>query len=271
MTQTGAAADEGEHGLTDIALPDLRHLAGRLASGELSAPFDTFALASVGLPARCCGPLAAVLRGMDQCAARSLIAVAIAERLYRPPPRLDLVWTGPEAKGSSARDTRVVVRQPFESATRSVIVGGFTFDHGRELFEPRHARMLQGVEVDIFIGIDQPEPGETVTGPELATREIQRFLRFNWPFGRPQPRIYYDPRTTVCGPPHVSLHAKCVVVDDSVALVTSANFTNRGQTRNIEVGVLIEDPEFAQRLAAHWRGLVARVLVHGFHVPPEQS
>jgi len=56
-------------------------------------------------------------------------------------------------------------------------------------------------------------------------------------------------------------HAKCIVVDDREALVTSANFTDRGQTRNIEVGVLIEDSRFASRLAGQWRGLVETGLV----------
>jgi phosphatidylserine/phosphatidylglycerophosphate/cardiolipin synthase-like enzyme len=38
--------------------------------------------------------------------------------------------------------------------------------------------------------------------------------------------------------------------------VSSANFTERGQDRNIEVGVLIEDPSFASYLAGQWLGLV---------------
>ena len=45
------------------------------------------------------------------------------------------------------------------------------------------------------------------------------------------------------------------MVDERHALVTSANFTDRGQTRNIEAGVLIDDPGFAARLARQWRGL----------------
>lgn len=268
MTRSDEAGDESGRGLTDVALPDLRHLAALLSSGELSAPFNTFALASAGVPPRCCDAVGAVLRGLDATAARSLLAVVIAERHHRPPPRLDLVWTGPEAKGSSARDTRIVVRQLFENATSSVILGGFAFDHGRELFEPLHARMLQNVAVDIFLDIEQPKRDATLTGPAHAASQIEGFLARNWPFGRPVPCIYYDPRTTICGSPYVSLHAKCVVVDDAIAFVTSANFTSRGQMRNIEVGVLIEDPEFAEKLAGHWRGLAARSLVHRFQ-PPE--
>jgi len=43
--------------------------------------------------------------------------------------------------------------------------------------------------------------------------------------------------------------------------VTSANFTDRGQTRNIEMGVLVDDPGLANRLVHQWRGLIEPGLV----------
>jgi phosphatidylserine/phosphatidylglycerophosphate/cardiolipin synthase-like enzyme len=49
-----------------------------------------------------------------------------------------------------------------------------------------------------------------------------------------------------------SLHAKCVVVDGRWVFVTSANFTDRGQTRNVEVGVLLEDTRLAAVLEAQF-------------------
>jgi phosphatidylserine/phosphatidylglycerophosphate/cardiolipin synthase-like enzyme len=53
-----------------------------------------------------------------------------------------------------------------------------------------------------------------------------------------------------------SLHAKCLVVDRRRALVGSANFTDRGQSRNVEVGAIVEDAAFAGELARQWLGLV---------------
>ena len=57
------------------------------------------------------------------------------------------------------------------------------------------------------------------------------------------------------------MHAKCVVVDGARAFVSSANFTQRGQERNIEVGVLIADASFASYLAGQWLGLINAGLV----------
>ena len=39
--------------------------------------------------------------------------------------------------------------------------------------------------------------------------------------------------------------------------IGSANFTDRGQSRNIEVGAVIEDASFARALASQWRSATA--------------
>ena len=119
-----------------------------------------------------------------------------------------------------------------------------------------HERFGEGVIVDIEGTAETPQ-----AGPAFAQRAIDDFLRENWPFGPPYPAVYYDPLTAIPGPPWVSMHAKCIVVDDEWAFVTSANFTARGQTRNLEVGVCIEDRAFAGQLATQWWSLVTRGLV----------
>jgi len=50
-----------------------------------------------------------------------------------------------------------------------------------------------------------------------------------------------------------SLHAKSIAVDDRRALVTSANFTTRGQERIVEVGVLVDSENLAGALVHQWR------------------
>jgi phosphatidylserine/phosphatidylglycerophosphate/cardiolipin synthase-like enzyme len=152
------------------------------------------------------------------------------------------------------------VRDLFHSARRSVIVGGYAFDRPG-ILEPLHVGMRdRGVTALLFLDI----PGEARSVEEadaFAVAAIDRFFREVWTFGPPRPEVYYDPRTAAPGPPWASLHAKCIVVDDERALITSANFTERGQTRNIEAGVLIEDRAFAEELGAQWRLLIAAGLV----------
>jgi phosphatidylserine/phosphatidylglycerophosphate/cardiolipin synthase-like enzyme len=107
--------------------------------------------------------------------------------------------------------------------------------------------------------VPQPEPG---TDPSVyLSRHFDRFFVESWPFGVPRPRVYYDKRALQPGPPYCSMHAKCVVADGARAFVSSANFTQRGQERNIEVGVLIDDLGFASFLGGQWLGLIDSGLV----------
>ncbi len=249
--------------LVNVELPDLKALARALERGHVRPPFEHEALLSLGLAHL--SEAIDFLRPLDVDAVRTVLAVVIAEREERPVPRLDLVWTGPEAKISPARDTGMVVRELFGEARRDVLICGFTFDHGEEIFRPLHAVMTEhAVETTVFLDVGgswkKGQERTTAEADDRVTRAVDLFFAENWTFGDPRPALFYDPRTVQ---PYsvVSLHAKCVVVDRRKTLVTSANFTDRGQTRNIEVGVLIEDVAFATRLHEQWWGLVSAGLV----------
>lgn len=238
-------------GLTRVSLADLTRLHRLVVAGRLPAPVSATALQAAGL-----GNLhdaLAALGPLEAPALQAVLQVAIAERTRRPVPRLDLVWTGPDTHASQARDTAVVVRELFQSARRSVLVAGFAFDHADEILSPLHRVMREhGVEASFFVDLSQYANPQLPGDPAQAAADT--FLARNWPFGDPRPALYFDPRNADPRT-RVSLHAKCVVVDEQRALVTSANFTDRGQTRNLELGVLIEDSAFARQVVEQWRGL----------------
>jgi len=230
-----------DRGLTEVALPDLEALLRLIERERIRPPATEAALASHGLE-HIFEHLGALAR-LDSASLQSFLRIAIAERRHRPVPRVDLVWTGPEALVSTARDTLVVVRELFENAQKSVLIGGYAFDHGKDISAPLYKVMAErAVDATIFLN------------------SVEGFLEENWPFGEPLPTIFCDPRTAE-SESRFSLHAKCIVVDEARALVTSANFADRGQTRNIEMGVLVDDPGLATRLVLQWRGLIESGLV----------
>jgi phosphatidylserine/phosphatidylglycerophosphate/cardiolipin synthase-like enzyme len=246
-------------GLSRTPLPVLEQLAELVERGHIDCPLEPAALAAAGLGPHA-APLLAALDGLGPGGVARAARIAIAERVHRPPPLLQLVWTGPEPRASVARDTSLVVRQLFESARASVIVAGYTFDDPH-ILEPLHAAMRdRAVEATLFLDIAGDAP-DVASADALVAKQVDHFFRSVWSFGPPRPTVYYDPRTALRGPPWASLHAKCIVVDDERALVTSANFTRRAQSRNIEVGVLVDDPAFGEELAGQWRALVASGLV----------
>ncbi|MEZ4431632.1 MAG: phospholipase D-like domain-containing protein [bacterium] len=59
------------------------------------------------------------------------------------------------------------------------------------------------------------------------------------------------------------MHAKAVIVDRRKAFVTSANFTEAAQARNIEAGVVVDDTAFAERMARQLDALVEQGAVVG--------
>lgn len=237
--------------LAAIATSELQRLVIAIERGAVSAPLRAAELQAEGLPG---SELLAVLDGLSRATLLRLLRALIADRELRAPPHLELVWTGPEVRGATSRDTAVLVRELFAGARESVLIAGFSFDHGQEIFAPLHAVMAAyGVRSEIYIDIR--EPARSGAAPaEHARAYAIAFLTKNWPFGAPLPAVHYDPRGAEPRA-NASLHAKCIVVDVARTLITSANFTDRGQTRNIELGVLIEDRDFAARVVSQWRSL----------------
>ncbi len=175
---------------------------------------------------------------------------------------IELVSTGPEAAGYPTRDTRIVVRELFSQANDLVMVAGYAVYQGRDVFRALGDRMaeLPGLQVRMFLDVQRPM-GDTSSANEILRRFSERFRTSEWP-GLRVPDVYYDPRSLDLETHRrVSLHAKCVVVDHRLAFVSSANFTEAAQLRNIEVGVLVRSVPVATQLATHFDTLVAnRVL-----------
>jgi phosphatidylserine/phosphatidylglycerophosphate/cardiolipin synthase-like enzyme len=237
---------------SNVSTTDLELLAAEVESGELTIPLTAPGLLSRGLSKLV--PQIQVLRGFDRAGLLVLCTAILSERECRTPPA-ELVWTGPEGSKGAARSTEVVFRDLLRSARKSVWMAGYAVDHGEDLFAPLYQVMKDhGVKARFLLNLD----GEVKHSADIhaeARFRINEFVRENWPFGEPLPTFYYDPRTL---DPRIyaSMHAKTLVVDEERVLIGSANFTNRGQTRNIEAGALLRDPDFAKALVTQFQSLI---------------
>lgn len=268
MGSSAPAAEDALGGLHMLARSQLLALADAVAAGDLGGVAHPAAverlvpkrhlalvcralgwLAGAGAPP---AVVAAFLRGIAR-------ERASAERML---DRLSLVWTGPASPGAESRDTAVVVDGLFSQARSRVLVAGFVVHGGREVFAALAARMAATPELDVRLCLNvAPLPGAPHDERAAVAAFRARFLAAEWPGGR-VPTLYYDPRTFAAdAATRGVLHAKCVVVDDEVALVTSANLTGAAQHRNIEAGVLVRDPAFASRLRQQFDALIAAGLL----------
>jgi hypothetical protein len=259
----GAPATDGRPSLKNVSTTALVELRNAVASGLLRTPVDRAALIGFGIRHQM-EAIELALSGHKTAATLAILDVALGERGDRRPTP-ELVWTGPESPVGTARDTAVVLRSLFEGARESVILAGYSFDHARDvLAAPARLDGAARRERAVLRGHPADRPRRGAGRPPRAL--LHQVHGESWPFGEPRPQLHYDKRALKPGPPYHSLHAKCVVVDGVKAFVSSANFTQRGQERNIEVGVLIEDPSFASYLAGQWLGLIDAGLV-GAHDP----
>jgi phosphatidylserine/phosphatidylglycerophosphate/cardiolipin synthase-like enzyme len=243
----------------------LERLAEALAARRLAPPYSDLALKHY-LPEP---EAAAVATELQHLAASGVGPEPLAHMLrllgeerteqQQAGDRVELVWSGPEVDSASTRDTGVVVRELFAEARHSVLVAGFAVWQGKHVFKVLADRMDAdaGLVVRMFLNVARPH-GDDRSEAEILRRFAEEFRQHEWS-GQRLPRVFFDPRAVTLGAgPKTSLHAKCIVVDDERTLVTSANFTEAAQERNIEAGVLITDPIFARSLRAQFETLVAR-------------
>jgi phosphatidylserine/phosphatidylglycerophosphate/cardiolipin synthase-like enzyme len=154
------------------------------------------------------------------------------------------------------------VGELFSTAENSILVAGFAGAQGKLIFKKLSDRMheLPDLQVRMFLNVPRPYRDSTPEA-ELLKRFADKFRLEEWPGPRP-PEVYYDRRALVSGNfEHSSLHAKCIVVDERKAFVTSANFTEAAQMRNIEAGVLITDSNFARSLVGQFEALISNGLL----------
>jgi len=243
--------------IADVPTASLERLLTALSTGALTTPLSQSALVAFGLTAQL-EVLTAVLSGHSKPACLAIIQSVLNERVRHCRPTPELVWTGPEGMRAQARDTAVVLRELFAKARKRVVLAGYSFDSAENVLAPLEEAMVSHhVEVHFFVDVRQPDqhPGDEEA---YGQAQLARFLEANWPFSSPPPTLYCDRRAlrpghggTFC-----SLHAKCLAVDSRFAFVSSANFTLRAQDRNLETGVLLDDPLFAQQLDRQWMSLV---------------
>jgi phosphatidylserine/phosphatidylglycerophosphate/cardiolipin synthase-like enzyme len=247
---------------------DLREIAAALHAGRLTPPFTAAALQRF-----CSSPNDRIVamdmqsladEGMKTAHLALLLESLAAAHSLRPELRdpVDLVWTGPEAPGIANRDTAVVVRELFANANECVLVAGYAIHQGREVFRALADRMtrLPELKVRLFLNVHRRHR-DTTKDFELVREFAHTFKTAEWPGDR-LPEVYYDPRSLeMDSSKRASMHAKCIVIDRKVAFVSSANFTEAAQVRNIEVGALIRSERFAVRLAEHFEELAARGLL----------
>jgi len=169
-----------------------------------------------------------------------------------------LVWSGASDDDEAIRDTRVVLNDLFGRAEHHVLISTLVVYNGLSVFAPLVARLRArpDVMVDLFVNLSSKTGRDEDEAGDVAAF-LEEFARDHWPADLALPAIYYDPLGRKHGLKRTKLHAKCVVIDERFTLVTSANFTEAAQERNIEVGALLDHRAISVALVERFHRLQA--------------
>lgn len=255
--------------LLSLACDELRSLAAALEAGRLSPPYSAITLQRFVTQA-VAGDVAGNLTELTAagCSSKGIakimeLLVAAIDRRPHLEEMVDLVATGPHESQGTPRATSAVVGDLFRGAKKSVVVSGYAVRQGQKVFKDLADRMEECPTLHVRLYLDvQRANGDTSMPEEILRRFSYHFRSTQWPLQRPLPELYFDPRSVGLDRNKAgSLHAKCVVVDSERVFISSANFTEAAQERNIEVGLVLDSPSLANRVEGFFEQMVrARVL-----------
>lgn len=189
------------------------------------------------------------LRLVDPVMATDALAFGIecAAAAAEPTKRqsVDLVWSGPDTSSVPLRRSAAVLLELIELARAELVFVSYAAFRIPDALSSLQRAVSRGVTVKLILESETDSGGRyrqwgSGFGDELAGASGVEF--YSWPSEQ--------------RPPGGLLHAKAVIADGRLALITSANLTEHAMDVNIEIGVLIEGGPVPQNLRAHVRSLI---------------
>lgn len=252
------------HILLDLPATTLLELGNALTKGALRFGFSAGSLSPFA-GSRSAELAAALQRFTDAgCSLGALGQMCFvlhdaAKRIESAEKSVFPTLSGPEVPGTPVTPTPMIVRALFEEAEHEVIVASYVFHQCADILAPLAEKMetLPDFRVRFIVDLSHQRQQESEPMPVVANRFKAHFLNSYWPGARP-PEFWHDPRVfqekdrAKAG----IMHAKLVIIDKRAALVTSANFTQAAQQRNMEAGIMIRRDVLAIRLSNYFEGLM---------------
>lgn len=163
--------------------------------------------------------------------------VVTREHLDRP---VDVVWTGPAPDRSRSRLTSATVEDLVDRAQQSILLIGYAIYDEAGVVGALERAAARSVAIDLLLerAVDNPR----YDGPRKPPFGKLPARRWCWPVEQREHGA--------------ALHAKVIVVDRRFVMVGSANITRNAMTKNLECGLLIDQPRVAAEIHHHLDSLV---------------
>jgi phosphatidylserine/phosphatidylglycerophosphate/cardiolipin synthase-like enzyme len=197
--------------------------------------------------------LVAAWRSTDPVPSGSAVALALEAaalvQVEAAARRSEVVVSGPASPSVPVRLTSSVISGLIHDCQASLLIVSFAaFGVADVVAELQHAAG-RGVRIDLVLESAEADGG-TLHGPAGAAAAFEAIRRdatfWTWPANR----------RPIVGVSRAALHAKLVAADERVALLGSANLTDKALADNLELGVLIHDPDVVRGIVRHFQSLM---------------
>ncbi|WP_055481539.1 DISARM system phospholipase D-like protein DrmC [Sphaerimonospora mesophila] len=186
------------------------------------------------------------VRMPNQEAAFYLRGVAAGYERHRAGTTVESVWTGPATHAVPVRSTAQVLVDVAGEAVNELVL----MTYSAMPYEPLLGALAGAVErgVSVMVVVETLHGAGSALGgaePAHAFATVDGIELWHWPVGERAEQ-------------GAKMHAKLAVADHRLLLVSSANLTQSGVTRNIEAGLLVRGGTAPRRAAEHVARLRAR-------------
>jgi putative cardiolipin synthase len=157
----------------------------------------------------------------------------------RAEQRIDLVASGPISRAVPVRSTSSVAVEVIRHARANLLVVSFAAYGVKEIVQELKLAAGRGVSLDLVL--------ETSTSAANAFEDLGPSARlWHWP----------EDNRSHTGGGRSALHAKLIAADRDTLLMGSANLTDRALADNLEIGLVLHNPELVGRVVDHFAALM---------------
>lgn len=160
----------------------------------------------------------------------------------------ELLWTGPETTSVPLRYTEQALCELINATKRKLFIVSFVAYKAEEVINALSAAMLRNVEINFLLEKSKCNGGSVDID---SIQELKNQL--------PGAKFYIW--NSANGIKSASVHAKCAVADEKIALITSANLTGKAMSENMELGVLLRKGNLPRQLQKHFEALIAEDII----------
>ena len=194
----------------------------------------------------------------------TLQTTSIAYHRWQVEQHIELLWAGPSpANQIPARRIDQALYDLIANARHEILLVTFAAAKIGRLTGELWKAAQRGVKIRLILEFEQSSEGQLSYDALKAfpTALIAAAEVYYWPVEKRE--------RNQAGRPG-KLHAKVAIVDD-IVLVSSANLTDDAFNRNLEMGVMLTNPQFLRSVKTHFESLIAEATLSQLSSHPARS